>query len=148
MSLVTGSLTADGAVIDVLIGVSQNRRQRLLSVGFALPAEVVLRAQIDTGSYITGLIPAAFDQLGLQPFRVVPVRTPSTTPDKPCYCEMFDVSLTLLSGMTRMDIPSVHVIASADFQREENVQAIIGRDILNCCVFTYAGPHSTFSLAF
>lgn len=148
MPLVTGLLSADGAVIDVLIGVSQNRRQRLLSVGFALPAAVALRAQIDTGSYVTGVIAAAFDQLGIQPFRVVPVRTPSTTLDKPHFCEMFDVSLTLLSGMTRMELPSVHVIASADFQREENVQAIIGRDILNRCVFTYEGTHGSFRLAF
>jgi hypothetical protein len=148
MSLVTGTLTPDGAVVDLLVGVSANRRQRLVSVGFAVPTPVALRAQIDTGSFVTGMLPAVFDQLGIQPFRVVAVRTPSTTPGNPFHCEQFDVSLALVSGMDRVELPSVWVIASPDFQPHEGVQAIIGRDVLDRCVFTYAGPHRSFTLAF
>jgi hypothetical protein len=38
---------------------------------------------------------------------------------------------------------------SSDFDEEDGaVQALIGRDILNRCVFNYYGPHQEFSLAF
>lgn len=37
-----------------------------------------------------------FDQLGIQPFRVIAVRTTSTTPGNPFHCEQFDVSLALI----------------------------------------------------
>lgn len=148
MPLVTGIITEDGAVVDLLVGVSEQRRQRLVSAGFPVPKSVGLRVQVDTGSFITGLIPQVFDQLGIAFFATVLVRTPSTTPDKPAECEQFDVSLALLSGTTPEYLPSIHVIASADFEREENVQGILGRDVLNRCVFTYEGPTRSFFLAF
>ena len=59
------------------------------------------------------------------------------------------LSVTLMSGNSQVDIQSVHVIESEDFDlEEEGVQAIIGRDILNRCVFRYFGPHKIFDLSF
>jgi len=43
---------------------------------------------------------------------------------------------------------TVHAIASEDFAPGEEVEAIIGRDTLDRCVFCYHGPHGTFELAF
>jgi hypothetical protein len=78
MSIVTGKITAGGAVVDVLVGVSKNREAVLKSAGFPVPAKIALRAEIDTGSAVTGLIPEAFQQLGVEPFRVFSTTTANT----------------------------------------------------------------------
>ena len=148
MPIITGEIVRDGAIIDVLIGVSGNRQSRLLSVGFRVPATIPVRAVIDTGSHLTGLMPSVFRALEIQPFRYLPIRTPSTKPDSPHWCDQYDVSLTLVSGEVLKYLPSVHAIASEDFDEEEGVQALIGRDVLDLCVFSYYGPHQKFSLAF
>jgi hypothetical protein len=63
MSIISGKITEQGAVVVVLIGVSGNRRKRLESVGLPVPAPVSLRAQIDSGSSITGMMPTIFTAL-------------------------------------------------------------------------------------
>lgn len=148
MSLITAEIAPEGAVIDLLVGVSENRRAVLVRNGLAVPAEVALRAQIDTGSFATGMMPETFSRLGILPFERISVRTPSTPRGESCPCDRYHVGLALVSGMARTPFPGGYVIASEDFSPEEHIQAIIGRDILDRCYLTYDGPHKTFSLAF
>lgn len=148
MSIVTGAITKDGAVIVVLVGVSRNRQQVLERSGFAIPAKAAVRAQLDTGSAVTAFMPEVFRSLGIKPFDNIAIRTPSTTPEAPCHCDLYDVSIVLVSGDRELVFPSVHAIGSEDFVEEEEVQAIIGRDILQLCVFNYYGPDQRFELAF
>jgi hypothetical protein len=148
MSLVSGEITKDGATIIVLVGVSKNRRLRLEKAGLKVPTQVTVRAQLDTGSFATGFMPEVFQSLGVERFRDIPIRTPSTKRGQECRCDQYDVSVTLLSGMTQVVIPSVHAIASDDFDpEEEGVQAIIGRDILDRCTFYYHGVERSFQLS-
>ena len=148
MPLITGTIDDDGATITVLVGVSRNREKRLLSVGHPVPAKQPLRVQVDTGSFITAMPSTIFRGLEVERFAVIPVRTPSTKPGQPHMADQFDVSLTLVTGMTQVLIPSVHAIASEDFDGEGRVQGIIGRDVLARCVFNYSGPDRMFGLAF
>jgi hypothetical protein len=85
--------------------------------------------------------------LGIEPFDRIPVLTPSTRPDTPHVCDLYDVGLTLVAGTMQRHIRSVFTIASQDFG-EHGIQALIGRDVLNRCVFSYFGPHKTFELSF
>ena len=149
MPLITGDVTEHGAVITVFVGVSRNRRAVLEKHGMAVPKAVGVRAQLDTGSFITGFTTALFEQLGIGPIQVLRIRTPSTSPDRPCDCPVFDVILALVSGMDQTPL-RVHAIASDDFDRERDgdVHGIIGRDILDYCNFTYLGPDKRFSLAY
>jgi len=149
MPLMTGDITEHGAVISVLVGVSRNRRAVLEKHGMPVPKAVAVRAQLDTGSFITGFTTAVFQQLGIGHIQVIRIRTPSTTPDQPCDCFVFDVVLALVSGMDQTPL-SVHAIASDDFDRERDgdVNGIIGRDVLDRCNFTYLGPDKRFSLAY
>jgi hypothetical protein len=148
MSLISGPITADGAVVDLLVGVREARRAVLVRNQFPVPPEIPVRAQIDTGSFITVLMPEVFEKLRFTPFEQILVRTPSTRRGAPCPCDRYDVSLTLLAGTARTVFSSVWVIASEDFNPEEHIQAIIGRDLLDQCVLRYEGPHRTFELAF
>lgn len=148
MGLVTGDITHQGAVVGVLVGVSRNWETALRRVGHAVPHPVPVRALIDTGSNVTGLMRSILASLEIKPFSTIRISTPSTPPDCPHPCDLYDSSLSLVEGIKPATIPSVHVIAPEDFHHEEGVQALIGRDVLNLCNFQYLGPEKKFMLAF
>lgn len=149
MPFITGKITHNGAIVVVRVGVSHDRQACLESVRFAVPERISVRAQIDTGSFVTVFSPRAFEPLGISPVEVIAVRTPSTKPGEPCLCDVYDVSVTRMSGTSEVIIPNLSVITSLDLDQDgEEVQAILGRDILNHCAFNYYGPHREFHLAF
>lgn len=139
MSIITGPITDDGAVISALVGVSESRRQMLIRSGAAIPPATPVLAVIDTGSFVTEFRPELLDDLGIKAFDRIPILTPSTHPDAPHFCERYDVSLTLVAGTTQKRIRSVFAIGSRDFG-EHGIQAIIGRDVLRHRVFSFFGP--------
>lgn len=147
MPMISGPITQDGAVISILVGVSENRRQRLINAGFSMPPSIPVLAVIDTGSFATGVRPEIFRTLGVESLDSIPVLTPSTKHDAPHLCDWYHVSLTLASDMTHKYLPSIFAIAREGFG-EHGIQALIGRDVLNHCVFSYFGPHATFELSF
>lgn len=148
MPLITGAIDWHGAIVPMLVGVSHTRRARLQKLGLRVPKPVAVRAQIDTGSHVTALMPHCLQQLEIEPFTTMQLRTPSTTRESPHECGVYDVSLAVISGDISFEVPSIHVIQCDDFNPDEEVQALIGRDLLKQCVFTFEGPHGTFSLAF
>ncbi len=68
---------------------------------------------------------------------------------EPHLCKQFDVSVSLAhaDAALEMHLPSVLVI-EAFFLPEEGIQAILGRDVLDYCLFIYDGLHGTYTLAF
>jgi len=78
MAIVTGAITPDGALIDVLVGVSSARQKLLERKGFTVPQKIPVRAIIDTGSFATAFMPKVFTLLDLTPLGPLKVRTPST----------------------------------------------------------------------
>jgi hypothetical protein len=87
MPIVSGDITEHGAVIPVFVGVSRHRRERLLSAGRSVPPEVGVRVLLDTGSHISGLTPAVFTALGIDPIKLGYVLTSSTKADEPFLCK-------------------------------------------------------------
>jgi hypothetical protein len=112
MSIITGSVDHLGAAIDVFVGVSRAREEKLRKVGHSVPPAVPMRLVIDTGSYATGLSAAIFPKLGIGRIYRTPVHTTLTTQDKPHLADVFDVSITLVSGMDQLLLSSVRVLSS------------------------------------
>lgn len=148
MPVITGELGAHGAIVRMLVTPSANRLALLRRLDLPVPRPVSVMAQIDTGSFVTAVMPWALRQLEIAPFTTKQLRTPSTTRESPHEAFVYDVGVTLFSGTVRWEIPSVHVIQCDDFNPDEAVQALIGRDLLQHCVLTLYGPHNAFSLAF
>jgi hypothetical protein len=148
MPTLTGEISDHGAVISVLVGVPVVRRELLQRLQMSIPPAVSVRAQIDTGSHVTGFSREVFTALELSPFGRTPLRTPSTRPGEPFYADQYEVTLSFVSGMDPYPFPTVRVIASDDFRQGEEVEAIIGRDILNGCNFQYLGTAKRFELYF
>lgn len=147
MSIITGTITDHGALIAVAVGVSKTRGILLKQQQKPAPSPITISAQIDTGSFVTGFPQSIFDRLGLTPFGRIAVQTPSTKTGTAHYCDRFDVSVDLVSGMTVHRLPSVKAIA-VDELDDNGMGAIIGRDILQICMFQYDGRGRQFSLAF
>lgn len=148
MSIISGRIDGDGAIVGVLVGVSANREAVLHRLGMPVPATVPLRLLIDTGSFLTGLPAEVFARLGLTAVYQAAVRTPSTRPGQPFLPDIYDVAVGLASGISVSVLPSVQVLCSPDYRMDEPVNGILGRDVLDLCHFEYRGPSRYFELAF
>ncbi|HVS40597.1 MAG TPA: hypothetical protein VMS17_33890 [Gemmataceae bacterium] len=67
-------------MVNVLIGVSEARRQALLRVGFPVPAPFAVHAVLDTGSFISLADSQGVGRLGVGPYRQRQFFTSATGP--------------------------------------------------------------------
>ena len=146
MPTLTGPITADGALVNVLVGVSEARRQALLRVGFPVPAPCAVRAVLDTGSFISLADAQAITPLGVQPYRQRQFLT-STTGATPHVRDVYDLSVTLLddAGGQLAYWPSVDVLPAA-FLPTDAVHGVIGRDLLATAILHFDGKGGTFAM--
>jgi hypothetical protein len=146
MPVVTGSLAPVGALTWMLVGVQESRRQALLRNGMPVPAAVRVASQIDTGSTFSAISLDVLRHLEIGPIERTAVRTPSTT-GIPQEFGRYAVSLALEGEGADMYLPQVLVIETV-FGPEEGIQAMLGRDVLEHCLFVYDGKARTFALAY
>jgi hypothetical protein len=148
MPYLTDRIGPRGPVIDVVVGVSQTRRRLLQKHGLPVPAVGYVRALIDTGADISGFAPRVFGGLELPPVGKFKILTPSTLPDRPHECDLYDVALSLVAGGRSHLMPESRVMAADCWLPGEGIEGLIGRDILDQCFFQYMGPDRIFTLAF
>ncbi len=146
MPMLTGPITPDGSVVNVLIGVSEPRRQTLLRVGFPLPAPSAVRAVLDTGSFATLADIQAILPLGVTHYKRRRFFT-SATGARPHVRDVYNLSVTLLDdgGATLVYWPSVDVLPAV-FLPTDAVHGLIGRDLLATAVLLFDGKGGSFSL--
>jgi predicted aspartyl protease len=136
---------AGGPLIDVLVGVSQPRRQAMQSAGLPIPQQIQMRALIDTGASGTCVDPCIIKSLGLTPSGSVPIHTPSTNGVALVYSQ-YDISLALHHAKGTYHFHSLPVIEAS--LTSQGIQALIGRDVLEECLFIYDGASGSYTLAF
>ena len=127
---------------------SNARRSALTAAGQAVPNPFQVRALIDTGASDTCVDPIALQPLNLTPTGDVSVITPSTgaiAATRPQY----DVSLVILhpKQMGHFLRGTMPIICTELFAAQ-GIHALIGRDILQDCLFTFDGATGLFSLAY
>ena len=145
----TLQISPQGPILLVYIGVSQARQAALAAAGQQIPQPVPIQALIDTGASGTCVDPSVLSMLGLTPTGVVSVNTPSTG-NQPHIAQQYDVSLVIPGGLPthpQLWFANVPVIA-AQLLVAQGFQALIGRDILADCLFTYNGQTGQFTLAY
>ncbi len=149
MPLLFGPITRSGAVVDALIGVFRARSGLLSRHGFPVPSPVRVRAMIDPGASMSGVAPDVFRQLELTPIAQVPILTPSTTAAFPHLADEYLVSFSVLvQGTPHTFSDALPVIVADGWNEGEDANALIGRDILERCLFSYCGPDARFYFAF
>ena len=146
MPTLTGLITADGALVNVLIGVSEARRQTLRRVGFPVPAPSAVRAVLDTGSFVTLADAQAIASLGVTRHDRWQFFT-SATGTTPHVRDVYNLSVTLLDdgGAVLAYWPSVNVLPGV-FPPTDAVHGVIGRDLLATAVLLFDGKGGAFTL--
>lgn len=129
-----------GPICTVKVGISSVLNEVLTSKNEKIPLPVEITALIDTGAYGTCIKPEIVKSLGLVPRGVTQIATPSS---KAHPCDVYDVSLQFPNGVT------VHTIQVIETPLEgQNIQCLIGRDVLAHGILIYIGYVNTFSLSF
>jgi hypothetical protein len=137
---------SEGAIVDLLIGVSQPRRERLIRNQFPIPAKIRVKAQIDTGAEISAINEAILAPLELPVLDTRPVRTVATS-RQVSHFNFYVVSIGIPHVDLEMHLPKLEVMACV-FGEDEEARALIGRDLLAHCLFAYDGSAGTFALSF
>jgi hypothetical protein len=144
----TLTLDAAGPVVNAGVSVSEGRRLALEAAGAPVPAMQAIRALIDTGASFTSIDPAVLTALNLTPTGTIDIVTPSTGQGTHT-ADTYDVDFRIGAGPndTPLSISNLR-IASCDLFLRQGIHALIGRDILEKCIFIYNGTVNYFSLSF
>lgn len=146
MPTVTFTLDHAGRpVIELYIGVSSAEQQTLYAPGPIPPAQRV-RALVDTGSSRTVVEKRYIDALGLDSAGDILLHS-STSGPEPVLTPLFAVSVALAGERTGFLAADLEILAAADLSGL-NVQALLGRDVLNLCLLHYNGPGRQYLLTF
>lgn len=148
MPIVTGTIDHHGPVIDVLVAVSKARRGLLLRNQMSVPEPVPVRVLIDTGSSHTLFSPQIFHRLGLTPVGKEMLLTPSTPADQPHPCDVYFVSLFVVANGFPHEFGDRRVVGADCFGPRDDLQGLIGRDMLARCNMWYLGRDRAFTLNF
>lgn len=139
-------MSKDGPVLELSVSVSRARRYALTRFGSSIPEPVRVRALIDTGATFSCLDTSVFARLNISSKGTVPTLTPGTG-DVFQLLNRYDVDLEALASREQnlflfTDFPVLEASLAA-----QGIHALIGRDILNRCLFLFDGPNVTFSLS-
>jgi hypothetical protein len=145
----TLQVSSNGPILQAFVAVSQARSDALAAAGRQLPDPVSIRALVDTGASCTCVDPSVLiTRLGLTPTGSVNVNTPSTG-STPHRADQFDVALIIpaATGAPALVLQTIPVVSS-ELLGGQGFHALIGRDILDRCLFVYNGAVKLFTLAF
>ena len=145
MPHLTLPLAAAGCGLEVYVGVSDARRAALLAAKQPVPPPVRARMIVDTGASGTVIAESILHSLALTPTGTAEILTPSTR-GTPVTCDTYDVLLAIEHAKYPLILGTAPIIAS-DFSGQA-IDGLIGRDVLQECLFIYDGVSGTFSLAF
>ena len=129
-----------GPICSIKIGLSQVASDVLTAKGEKIKAPIDATALIDTGASGSCIKPEIVSALGLVSRGITQIATPST---KAHPCSVYDVSLHFPHGVV---VPTVAVIETP--LEGQNIQCLIGRDVLAYGILIYSGYTETFSLSF
>jgi len=109
------------------------------NAGTPVPAPIPVSMMVDTGASTTVIQTGLAQQLGLQPVGTLSVNTPSSANVQ---CNTYAVRLllpeNLVAGVVAIEAPLVG----------QNIQGLIGRDLLQHGVLIYLGKENQFTLSF
>ncbi len=145
----TLQIDSAGPVLQALVAVSNPRRTALGKAGQPVPNPVPIRALVDTGASCTCVDPTVLkDGLKLTPTGSVSVNTP-TTGATPHDAEQYDIALYIpaVAGQPVLVFETIPVVSSV-LLSSQGFHALIGRDILQQCLFIYNGATGTFTLGY
>lgn len=135
------NLQQTGPLIEVLISPSSALRAILEAGGKSIPQPVRKMMLIDTGASASAIKTGIARELGLTPHGTISI---STASHKSHVCLTYDVDL--IFSIQRVGVQNVRVFETK-FEGQ-NIDGLIGRDVLRLGVLIYNGYDQSFTLSF
>jgi len=135
-----------GPLLQFLVGVSGPRAKALGDASQPVPSPITITGLVDTGASCTSIDSSVLRQLSIPSTGKTPVHTPSTQASAPHIADLYDISIILVHPLIKRTMTALAVTESQLVH--QGIQALIGRDILSVCLFTYDGPGQNFCLGF
>jgi hypothetical protein len=145
MPVIKGTIDAKlGPIVQVIVGADETYIKHLISNGRSVPQSKHLMAIIDSGAERSGLSNGLAKKLSLQENGTCEVTSLSVT----------TTQIKYLSSLSMLDFDcTVHKFSECfdviDLPRTLNpISLLIGRDVLDKCVYVYNGPMKNWTLEF
>jgi len=132
-------LWADGPLVEVRFGLTAAAQDANDKVGAPSPLPMKATALLDTGASHSAVRSGLLSTLGLHPVGAITIATPSSNGVQ---CLTYAVRLTLPQGFIDTTVSEVPGLTG------QNIDALIGRDVLRYGILIYQGPTSQFTLSF
>jgi predicted aspartyl protease len=126
-------------MVDMAVWVGTPVEEALRKVGAKPPDPIRVKGMIDTGATGSVIQPALAKELALQPVGLVTITTPSSE-NVPC-----------LQYIVRFVFPNKVIFEALAIEaplRGQQIQCLIGRDVLAHGVLVYTGYINQFTLSF
>src|SRR5690606_4257542 len=129
-------------MVELFMGVPLALQQSMQTAGQAVPAEIKANALIDTGATLTVVKAGILSPLNLHPVGSVPIATVGTPTQGLLYNVRVSVRLGTASFNTHLEV------LESSLEGQNDIECLLGRDMLRKAVFTYIGEGNCFSLSF
>lgn len=136
-----------GPMLDMVVNASMPRLLALEADGQPAPESQNIRALIDTGASCTCIDPTVLAALGLQPTGKALMTTPSTGAI-PAEADTYDVCIFIPAPGNQQPLIKAVISVCTSQLIHQGFHALLGRDILKDCHFTYNGSAEFFTLAY
>jgi len=133
------NLQALGPLVDMRVWIGTALEQAVTKASAKIPDPVPAKAMIDTGATGSVIQPALVRQLALQPVGVVNISTPSSAS---VLCYQYNVRFIFPNNVI------VEAIAVEAPLQGQQIQCLVGRDVLAHAVLVYTGYINQFTLSF
>jgi hypothetical protein len=142
----TFAASADGPTLEVVVSLAGQQLAALQQRGAAFPRALTLRALIDTGTDVTAIDPRVVQQLALALRTTASTQTAAGSVN----VNLYEVSLTIAGpkGAAGPMLVRPTLLVTELAVPLPNLDALVGRDVLNECLFQLDGPGGQFLLAF
>ena len=134
-----------GATFDAKVMASPQRVAWLRAHGHPFPPPVTIRSLIDTGASSSCIDGSIVHRLGLEPRDLIEIHTPSTM-GVPVLRNTYDISIIFGEGQPDPRTYTLEIVETELL--DQGFLLLVGRDILNRCVFHYDGPNWIFELRY
>jgi len=134
------NIQKDGPTLEVHFLLPEDLQKKLHGEGKKLPEPIIVKALIDTGASNCVIGENIPKKLGLKPVNKIKITTPSCKD-----YESYQYFLRMLIPDNKISYEGVFTVAPLCGQE---IDALIGRDLLSNCVFIYTGYINQFTLSF
>lgn len=148
MTTLQGSLTPDGALVDVELGWGSAQAAKLRAARRPVPPPVALRAVLDTGAEVSCLDAAVVQALGLPLHNVTFANAPGVSGFTLALQRYASLVVLHPSQNAQFNLVVRDLIVVELPLNTVGCQALLGRDVLACCDFLFSGRSGTFTLTY